>query len=139
VNRNIFSVHDRCPSGITCIRYTLSQKIGKPNHLKWLWCLTPLSTIFQLYRRGLLVVDLVMLYIPECKNQLRNMKWYTQIRDIAHFKSGLYNYYFQKNVFWPLTLISEKLHHIFFWRQNYFERTNIAESNDIWHSRIVFT
>jgi hypothetical protein len=44
-----FSVHDRCPSGITCFRYTHSQKIGKPNHLKWLWCLTPLSTIFQLY------------------------------------------------------------------------------------------
>ena len=43
-----------------------------------------------------------------------------------------------KNVFLPLTLISEKLHHIFFWRPNYFESTNIAESNDIWHSRIVF-
>jgi hypothetical protein len=43
-----------------------------------------------------------------------------------------------KNVFWPLTLISEKLHHIFFWRSNYFESTNIAESNDIRHSRIVF-
>jgi hypothetical protein len=42
-----------------------------------------------------------------------------------------------KNVFWPLTLISEKLHNIFFWRPNYFESTNIAESNDIWHSRIV--
>jgi len=35
-----------------------------------------------------------------------------------------------------LTLISEKLHHIFFWRPNYFECTNIAESNDIWHNRI---
>jgi hypothetical protein len=43
-----------------------------------------------------------------------------------------------KNVFWPLTLISEKLRHIFFWRPNYFESTNIAESDDIWHSRIVF-
>jgi hypothetical protein len=27
---------------------------------------------------------------------------------------------------------------IFFWRPNYFESTNIAESNDIWHSCIVF-
>ena len=28
-------------------------------------------------------------YIPECKQQLRTVKKYTQIRDIAHFKSGL--------------------------------------------------
>ena len=27
-----------------------------------------------------------MVYIPECKQQLRTMKWYTHIRDIAHFK-----------------------------------------------------
>jgi hypothetical protein len=43
-----------------------------------------------------------------------------------------------KKCFWPLTSISEKLPHIFFWRPNYFESTNIAESNDIWHNRIVF-
>jgi len=30
-----------------------------------------------------------MVYLPECKQQLRTMKWYTQIREIAHFKSGL--------------------------------------------------
>jgi hypothetical protein len=29
--------------------------------------------------------DLFMVYIPECKQQLRTMK----IQDIAHFKSGL--------------------------------------------------
>ena len=33
--------------------------------------------------------DLFMVYIPECKQKLRNMKQYTQIQDIAHFKSGL--------------------------------------------------
>jgi hypothetical protein len=33
--------------------------------------------------------DLFMVYIPECKQQLRTMKYYTQIRDIPHFKSGL--------------------------------------------------
>ena len=47
-----------------------------------------------------------------------------------------------KNVFFlPLTLISEKLHHIFFWRPNYFESTHIAESNDIWNtlpSRMIY-
>ena len=31
-----------------------------------------------------------MVCIPECKQQLRNMKYYKQFRDIAHFKSGLY-------------------------------------------------
>jgi len=30
-----------------------------------------------------------MVYIPESKQQLRTMKWYTQIRDIALFKYGL--------------------------------------------------
>jgi len=30
-----------------------------------------------------------MVYIPECKQQLKTMKYYTQIRDIAHFKSGM--------------------------------------------------
>jgi len=30
-----------------------------------------------------------MVYIPECKVQLRTMKEYTQIREMAHFKSGL--------------------------------------------------
>jgi len=34
-------------------------------------------------------IDLFMVYIPECKQQLRTMKYYTQIRDNAHFKSGL--------------------------------------------------
>jgi hypothetical protein len=33
--------------------------------------------------------DLFLVYIPECKQQLRTMKYYTQIQDIAHFKSGL--------------------------------------------------
>ena len=37
---------------------------------------------------------------------------------------------------WPWFL--KKLYHNFFWRPNYFESTNIAESNDIWHIRIVF-
>jgi len=30
-----------------------------------------------------------MVYIPECKVQLRTMKYYTQIPEIAHFKSRL--------------------------------------------------
>jgi len=30
-----------------------------------------------------------MVYIPECKQQLRNMQYFTEIRDIAHFKPGL--------------------------------------------------
>jgi len=34
--------------------------------------------------------DLGMVYIPECKQQLRTMKYYTDIRDIAHFKSEFY-------------------------------------------------
>ena len=33
--------------------------------------------------------DFFMVYILECKQQLRTMKYYTQIVDIAHFKSGL--------------------------------------------------
>jgi hypothetical protein len=33
--------------------------------------------------------DRFMVYIPECKQQLRTMKEYTQIRDIEHSKSGL--------------------------------------------------
>jgi hypothetical protein len=33
--------------------------------------------------------DLFMVYIPECKQQLRTMKQYTQIQDIVHYKSGL--------------------------------------------------
>ena len=33
--------------------------------------------------------DLFTVYISECKQQLRTMKYYTQIRDIPHFKSGL--------------------------------------------------
>ena len=32
--------------------------------------------------------DLFMVYIPECKQQLRTKKKYIQIQDIAHFKSG---------------------------------------------------
>jgi len=39
--------------------------------------------------------DLFMVYIPECK--LRPMKYYTQLRDIAYFKSGLF-YYSQRAV-----------------------------------------
>jgi len=42
--------------------------------------------------------DLFMVYIPECKQKLRTMKKYTQIRDIAHFKSGLQLYYSQRDV-----------------------------------------
>jgi len=38
---------------------------------------------------ALFYFDLFMVYIPECKQQLRNMKKYTQIWDIAHFESGL--------------------------------------------------
>jgi len=30
-----------------------------------------------------------MVFIPECKQQLRTIKEYTKIRDIANFKSGL--------------------------------------------------
>jgi hypothetical protein len=30
-----------------------------------------------------------MVYISECKQQLRTMKYYMQIWDIPHFKSGL--------------------------------------------------
>jgi hypothetical protein len=37
--------------------------------------------------------DLFMVYIPKCKQQLRTMKEYTQIRDIAHSKSGVKLYY----------------------------------------------
>ena len=33
--------------------------------------------------------DPCMMYIPECKQQLKTMKYYTQIRDIAHFESGV--------------------------------------------------
>ena len=33
--------------------------------------------------------NLFMVYIPECKHQLKTKKQDTQIRDIAHFKSGL--------------------------------------------------
>ena len=33
--------------------------------------------------------DLFTVYIAECKQQLRTMKHYMQIRDIPHFKSGL--------------------------------------------------
>ena len=33
--------------------------------------------------------DLFMVYLLKCKQQLRTMTYYTQIRDIAHFKSGL--------------------------------------------------
>ena len=34
--------------------------------------------------------DLFMAYdVPECKQQLRTMKKYPPIRDIAHFRSGL--------------------------------------------------
>jgi hypothetical protein len=40
--------------------------------------------------------DLFMVYIPECKQQSRTMKQYTQIRDIAHFKSCLLFYYSQR-------------------------------------------
>ena len=32
--------------------------------------------------------DLFMVYIPECKQLLRTMKYYPQMQDIAHFKSG---------------------------------------------------
>ena len=45
--------------------------------------------------------DLFMVYIQnvrECKQKLRTMKKYTQIRDIAHLKSGLQLYYSQRNV-----------------------------------------
>jgi len=34
--------------------------------------------------------DLLIVKIRECKQQLRTMKYYKQIQDIAHFKSGLY-------------------------------------------------
>ena len=36
--------------------------------------------------------DLFIIYIPECKQQLRTVEYYRQIRDndhIAHLKSGL--------------------------------------------------
>jgi hypothetical protein len=33
--------------------------------------------------------DLFMVYLPECKQQPGTMKLYTQIRDIALYKSGL--------------------------------------------------
>ena len=39
-----------------------------------------------------------MVYIPECKQQLRATKSYAQMRDIAYFKSGLYFYYSQRAV-----------------------------------------
>jgi hypothetical protein len=41
-----------------------------------------------MYRNVFFSFDIFMVYIPECKQQLRTMK-YTQIRDIAHFQSGL--------------------------------------------------
>jgi hypothetical protein len=41
--------------------------------------------------------DLYLVYIPECKQQLRTMKIYTPIPDIGHFKSGLYIYYSQES------------------------------------------
>ena len=40
--------------------------------------------------------DFFMVYIPECKQQLRTMEYYMQIQDIPHFKSGLLFYYSQK-------------------------------------------
>jgi hypothetical protein len=42
----------------------------------------------KMYRNVFFSFDIFMVYIPECKQQLRTMK-YTQIRDIAHFQSGL--------------------------------------------------
>jgi hypothetical protein len=30
--------------------------------------------------------ELITVYVPECKQLLRTMKWYTQILDIAHFR-----------------------------------------------------
>ena len=38
---------------------------------------------------ALLSFDLFMVYIPESKQQLRSVKEHMQIREIAHFKSGL--------------------------------------------------
>ena len=32
---------------------------------------------------------LFLVFIPECRQQLRTMEWYTQIRDNTNFKSGL--------------------------------------------------
>jgi len=40
--------------------------------------------------------DFFTVYIPECKQQLRTMKQCMQIRDIAHFKFGLWFYYSQR-------------------------------------------
>ena len=37
---------------------------------------------------ALLSFDLFMVYIPECKKQLRTMKYYKQIRDIAQLNLG---------------------------------------------------
>ena len=42
--------------------------------------------------------DLFIVYIPEYKQQLITMKWYTQIRDIAHYKSELLFYYSERAV-----------------------------------------
>jgi len=42
--------------------------------------------------------DVFMVYIPECKLQLRVTKQYTHILDIAHFKAGLQFYYFKRGV-----------------------------------------
>jgi hypothetical protein len=50
---------------------------------------------YQLLRFNTIILRV---YIPKCKQQLRTMKYYTQIRDIAQLESVLYVYYSQRAV-----------------------------------------
>ena len=45
--------------------------------------------IVYCYVNAFYFFDCFMFYVTECKQQLRTMKKYTQIRDIAHFKYRL--------------------------------------------------
>ena len=38
------------------------------------------------------------MYIPECKQQLKTIKYYTHIQDMVHFKSGLSFCYSQRDL-----------------------------------------
>ena len=72
----------------------------------------------------------------QIENWIRKTKY--AIFRLSLMKKGFQLKFGKKKCFWPLTLISDKLHHMLFWRPNYFESTSSAESNDVWHSRIVF-
>ena len=53
------------------------------------------SATYSIYT--LLSFDPFMVYISECKQQLKTMKYYTPIRNIAHFNSGMQFNNFQRH------------------------------------------